>query len=69
QVPLPSHLTLSMNRASAHGDELLAGDESVNDMNRPARRSLQEEANSLFHLPTHKPKNPYCESCRRAKMK
>ncbi|MFM7989772.1 MAG: hypothetical protein ACKPKO_61710, partial [Candidatus Fonsibacter sp.] len=23
----------------------------------------------MYHLLTHKPKNPYCDSCRRAKMK
>ena len=45
------------------------GDEAVDRMSRAARRSLREEANSLLHLLTHKPKNPYCEACRTAKRK
>ena len=32
------------------------------------RRDLQEEARSLPHLLTHFPKNPWCDSCRRAKL-
>ena len=46
-----------------------SGDESFDRMSRAARESLRDEANSLYHLLTHKPKNPYCEACRRAKMK
>ena len=46
-----------------------SGDESIDRMSRAARRSLREEANSLYHLLTHKPNNPYCEACRRENMK
>ena len=59
----------AMDEASGPCDESPEGDESNSDTNRPARRSLQEEANSLFHLLKHKPNNPCCESCRWAKMK
>ncbi|MFM7988092.1 MAG: hypothetical protein ACKPKO_53140, partial [Candidatus Fonsibacter sp.] len=52
------------------GIELHPGDEMLSDDDSPTtRRSLREEANTLYHLLTHQPKNPYCESCRRAKMK
>ncbi|MFM7979396.1 MAG: hypothetical protein ACKPKO_08785, partial [Candidatus Fonsibacter sp.] len=50
-------------------EELLEGDGSASDGHQIARRSLKKEAHSLYHLLTHKPKNPYCESCRRATMK
>jgi len=30
---------------------------------------LREEANSLVHKLTHLPKNPFCEACKRGKMK
>ena len=33
------------------------------------RRTLKREANSLNHKLTHRYKNPYCDSCIRAKMK
>ena len=46
-----------------------SGDEKGEQVIHPAEISLREEANSLYHLLTHKPKNPFCESCRRAKMK
>ena len=42
-----------------NGDELLPP---------TVRRSLKEEAHSLYQLLTHKPKNPHCELCKRAKM-
>ena len=32
------------------------------------RSSLREEAVSLFHQLRHKPKNPYCDTCRRSKL-
>ena len=32
------------------------------------RRDLKADAVSMRHLLTHKPKNPYCESCVRGKM-
>ena len=51
------------------GGQSSSGDESLDRMPRVARRSLREAANSLYHLLTHKPKNPYCEACRRANMK
>ena len=32
------------------------------------RRRLKEEAMTIEHLLTHKPKNPYCEACCRGNM-
>ncbi len=34
-----------------------------------ARRYLCEEARSLHHQLRHKPKNPYCDTCTRAKFR
>ena len=36
-----------------------AGDEELDHISPSSRRSLQEETHSLYHLLTHKPKNPY----------
>ena len=33
------------------------------------RRDHRAEARSTVHLCTHKPRNPYCEACVRAKMR
>ena len=33
------------------------------------RRDLRAEANSEYHLLRHKPSNPYCEACRRGRMR
>ena len=33
------------------------------------RRDLKAEAHSLHHLLRHKPSNPYCEACRRGRMR
>ena len=33
------------------------------------RRDLRAEANSLHHLLRHKPSNPYCDACRRGRMR
>ena len=33
------------------------------------RESLRKQATSVTHLLTHKPKNPYCPACTRAKLK
>lgn len=29
---------------------------------------MKEEAKSIRHMPTHVPKNPFCDVCQRAKM-
>ena len=56
--------------ARVGGEEQSASDDECVDHVPPvAKKSLQEEANSLYHLVTHTPKNPYCEACRRAQMK
>ena len=34
-----------------------------------SQRALREEAVSLFHHLRHKPNNPYCDPCRKAKLK
>jgi hypothetical protein len=44
-----------------------ASDDEAGADNR-AVRDLKAEAKSLRHLMTHLPKNPYCDSCQRAKM-
>ena len=33
------------------------------------RETLRKQATSVTHLLTHKPKNPYCAACKRAKLK
>ena len=33
------------------------------------RNFLKEEASSLHHQLIHRPKNPYCDTCRRATMR
>ena len=38
------------------------------DAQRKMRRDLKADALSPRHLLTHKPKNPYCDSCVRGKM-
>jgi hypothetical protein len=55
--------------AGREEDQSSSGDEKGEPVISTAEISLREEANSLYHLLTHKPKNPFCESCRRAKMK
>jgi hypothetical protein len=55
--------TVREEEQSSSGDE--AEDRGIHYI----ELSLRGEANSLYHLLTHKPKNPFCESCRRAKMK
>ena len=59
----------ALTESVEESEQSSSGDESVDRMSRAARRSLQEEANCLYRLIIHKPKNPYCEACRRAKMK
>ena len=52
------------------GEEQSSSDDDIGDrVVHHTDISLREEANSLYHLLTHKTKNPFCESCRRAKMK
>ena len=50
-------------------DQSSSDAEHADGLTLVARRSLRDEANSLYHLLTHKPKNPSCKYCRRAKMK
>ena len=55
-------------RAEADNGELeLDVVDGVPRLARPG--SLKAEANSLVHILTHRYKNPYCETCVRAKMK
>ena len=65
-------------RMEGHGapEEVAEGDEDdievdvVEGESRVAKRgTLKREANSLNHKLTHRYKNPYCDSCIRAKMK
>ena len=56
-------------KAYGSDEESLEGDGSESDRHQMTRRSMREEANSLYRLLAHKPKNPYCESCRRAKVR
>ena len=54
----------------AEGDEDDIEVDVVEGESRVAKRgTLKREANSLNHKLTHRYKNPYCDSCIRAKMK
>ena len=58
------------NEVPSGGEAQSASDDECVDQLPPAtKKSLQEEANRLYHRLTHTPKNPYCEACRRAKVK
>ena len=59
----------TLMESEEESEQSSSGDEAVDRMSRAARRSLREEANSLLHLLTHKPNNPYCDACRTAKRK
>ena len=50
-------------------DQSPSGEESIDDLPPATSKSLQAEAHSLYHMLTHKLKSPFCEACRRAKMK
>ena len=50
-------------------DEALEVDIVDGDARLARRGTLKREAKTLTHLLTHRFKNPYCESCVRAKMK
>ena len=55
---------------AAEGDEDDIEVDVVEGESRVAKRgTLKREANSLNHKLTHRYKNPYCDSCTRAKMK
>ena len=55
---------------AAEGDEDDIEIDVVEGESRVAKRgTLKREANSLNHKLTHRYKNPYCDSCIRAKMK
>ena len=55
---------------AAEGDEDDIEVDVVEGEPRVAKRgTLKREANSLNHKLTHRYKNPYCDSCIRAKMK
>ena len=55
---------------AAEGDENDIEVDVVEGESRVAKRgTLKREANSLNHKLTHRYKNPYCDSCIRAKMK
>ena len=55
---------------AAEGDEDDIEVDVVEGESRVAKRgTLKREANSLNHKLTHRYKNPYCDSCIRAKMK
>ena len=59
-----------VENAPSGGAELsVSDDERVEHLPPATRKSLQEEANRLYHLFIHKPKKPYCEACWRPKMK
>ena len=49
-------------------EHLNTPDEADRSLEPRERKSLRLRTNSTEHLMTHKPKNPYCEACIRAKM-
>ena len=50
-------------------DDIIDVDEEDGGVRLSKRGTLKNEARSKLHLLTHRYKNPYCESCVRAKMK
>ena len=50
-------------------DDVIDVDEEDGGVRLSKRETLKNEARSKLHLLTHRYKNPYCESCVRAKMK
>ena len=50
-------------------DDVIDVDEEDGGVRLSKRGTLKNEARSKLHLLTHRCKNPYCESCVRAKMK
>ena len=50
-------------------DDVIDVDEEDGGVRLSKRGTLKNEARSKVHLLTHRYKNPYCESCVRAKMK
>ena len=50
-------------------EELATEEEEDRVLLEGARKLLREEATSLVHELRHKPKNPYCDTCRRAKLR
>ena len=50
-------------------DDVIDVDEEDGGVRLSKRGTLKNEARSKLHLLTHRYKNPYCESCIRAKMK
>ena len=50
-------------------DDVIDVDEEDGGVRLSKRGTLKNEARSKIHLLTHRYKNPYCESCVRAKMK
>ena len=60
----------AIEKVSAESDNGELEIDVVDGVPRLARPgSLKAEANSLVHILTHRYKNPYCETCVRAKMK
>ena len=74
--PLPGDETDFEDEGHGAPEDVAEGDEDdieidvVEGESRVAKRgTLKREANSLNHKLTHRYKNPYCDSCIRAKMK
>ena len=56
-------------KAHEDDDDVIDVDEEDGGVRLSKRGTLKNEARSKLHLLTHRYKNPYCESCVRAKMK
>ena len=57
------------DEAREDDDDVIDVDEEDGGVRLSKRGTLKNEARSKLHLLTHRYKNPYCESCVRAKMK
>ena len=57
------------DEVSEDSDQSPLGDEPIIALPPAVRKSLHVEANSLCPRFYHRPKKPFCEACRRAKMK
>ena len=61
EVPLPPEPYVDPEHVKSQ-------EEADRNLQRRVTRNLREGAQSILHLMNHKPRNPYCEACVRAKM-
>ena len=67
-VEVPECQTDVEEQLAVDVEEMATEEEADRILPEGSRRSLREEAASLFPQLRHKPKNPYCDTCRRTKL-